>query len=66
MRQACHLFARFLALPVALAARAEEGGAGHYAPRSTASFADVLPDKRNGAVGRARLSQCPNKAMTRD
>ena len=34
-----------IVLTLAFSARAEEGGAGHYAPGSFASFVDVLPDK---------------------
>jgi hypothetical protein len=52
-------------LAVAIAARAEEGGFGHYAPGSFASFIDVLPGKPslgafnyftyyNGSVGISR------------
>jgi hypothetical protein len=37
------LLAGFLLLSIALAARAEEGGMGAYAPGSFASFVDVLP-----------------------
>lgn len=43
MRSGCHHLASFLLLAVAIAARAEEGGTGHYAPGSFASFVDVLP-----------------------
>lgn len=35
---------------VAIAARAEEGGSGHYAPGSFASFIDVLPGKPSWAA----------------
>ena len=45
MRSACRYFAGFIALAIVSAARAEEGGAGHYAPGSFASFVDVLPSK---------------------
>jgi hypothetical protein len=45
MRSACRFFAGFALLAVAVTARAEEGGAGHYAPGSFASFIDVLPSK---------------------
>jgi hypothetical protein len=38
-------FAGFIVLAKVSAARAEEGGAGHYAPGSFASFVDVLPSK---------------------
>ena len=43
MRSTFRFLAVFLVLAVALAARAEEGGFGHYAPGSFASFVDVLP-----------------------
>jgi hypothetical protein len=44
MRSACRFLAGGLAiLAVAIADRAEEGGAGHYAPGSFASFIDALP-----------------------
>ena len=39
-----------VALTLASTARAEEGGAGHYAPGSFASFVDVLPDEPSIAV----------------
>jgi hypothetical protein len=39
----CHYVAAFIVLASVSAARAEEGGAGHYAPGSFASFVDVLP-----------------------
>ena len=45
MRSACRYFAGFIVLAIVSAARAEEGGAGHYAPGSFASFVDVLPSK---------------------
>jgi len=43
MRTTCRHLTGFLVLAVALTARAEEGGVGHYAPGSFASFVDVLP-----------------------
>jgi hypothetical protein len=43
MRATYRLLAGFLLLAVAFAARAEEGGVGHYSPGSFASFIDVLP-----------------------
>ena len=43
MRTTCRDLTGFLVLAVALTARAEEGGVGHYAPGSFASFVDVLP-----------------------
>jgi hypothetical protein len=43
MRTTRRCLASFLLLAVAIAARAEEGGVGHYAPGSFASFVDVLP-----------------------
>ena len=45
MRWVCRFFARFAVFAIAIAARAEEGGFGHYAPGSFASFIDVLPGK---------------------
>ena len=45
MRSACRYFAGFIVMAIVSAARAEEGGAGHYAPGSFASFIDVLPSK---------------------
>lgn len=39
-----------LALAFITTARAEEGGVGHYAPGSFASFVDVLPDKPSVGV----------------
>ena len=42
-RGVSHFLAGFLALAIVIAARAEEGGFGHYAPGSFASFIDVLP-----------------------
>lgn len=43
MRGVIRLLAGLTILTVAIAARAEEGGSGHYAPGAFASFADVLP-----------------------
>ena len=43
MRRGGRFLAGLTVLAVAIAARAEEGGAGHYAPGAFASFADVLP-----------------------
>src|SRR5271169_2988737 len=43
MRAMCRHLAAFLLLAAAIATRAEEGGVGHYAPGSFASFVDVLP-----------------------
>jgi hypothetical protein len=45
MRWLCRFFAGLAVFAVAIAARAEEGGFGHYAPGSFASFIDVLPGK---------------------
>src|SRR6267142_2160083 len=44
MKLFCYGVAGFLFLSI-ITVRAEEGGAGHYAPGSFASFIDVLPDK---------------------
>jgi hypothetical protein len=41
----CRSVAAFLLLSVIITARAEEGGAGHYAPGSFASFIDQLPSQ---------------------
>jgi hypothetical protein len=41
----CRSFSGCLLLSLIITARAEEGGAGHYAPGSFASFVQVLPDK---------------------
>jgi hypothetical protein len=49
MKLFCRVVAAFLLLSV-ITASAEEGGAGHYAPGSFASFIDVLPDKPSVAV----------------
>ena len=38
-----HFLAGLHALAIVIAARAEEGGAAHYAPGSFASFIDMLP-----------------------
>ena len=43
MKSTCRHLAGFLLLAIVVAARAEEGGVGHYAPGSFASFVDVLP-----------------------
>jgi len=43
MRAIARLAAALILLSAAFVARAEEGGAGHYAPGAFASFADVLP-----------------------
>jgi hypothetical protein len=45
MKSACRYFVGFIVLAIVGAARAEEGGAGRYAPGSFASFIDVLPGK---------------------
>jgi hypothetical protein len=49
MRSLCRFFAGLAVLAVAIAARAEEGSAGHYEPGSFASFIDVLPASRTWA-----------------
>ena len=51
MKSRCRHLAGLMLLAFALAARAEEGGVGHYAPGSFASFVDVLP----GQPGPGRL-----------
>ena len=43
MRPVCHCCTGAVLLAVVTTARAEEGGAGHYAPGSFASFIDALP-----------------------
>ncbi len=43
MKPTFHYLAGFLLIAVLTPARAEEGGMGHYAPGSFASFVDVLP-----------------------
>ena len=43
MKSRCRHLAGLMLLAFALAVRAEEGGVGHYAPGSFASFVDVLP-----------------------
>jgi hypothetical protein len=43
VRSVCHYFTGVIVLAVVIAARSEEGGAGHYAPGSFASFIDTLP-----------------------
>ena len=43
IRSSLHCFAGVLLLSTVIAARAEEGGVGHYAPGSFASFVDALP-----------------------
>lgn len=50
LRATCRYFAVFILLALAGVARAEEGGAGHYAPGSFASFVDVLPGEPSVAV----------------
>ena len=47
------LLVAFALLAGVLAARAEEGGVGHYAPGSFASFVDVLPVCRGALIGSA-------------
>ena len=42
-RGVAHFLAGFIALAIVIAARGEEGGSGHYAPGSFASFIDALP-----------------------
>ena len=42
-KSVCRLVACLIVLAVPCAAFAEEGGSGHYAPGSFASFVDVLP-----------------------
>lgn len=49
MKLLCRCVAGFLLLSI-ITVRAEEGGAGHYAPGSFASFIDALPDKPSVAV----------------
>lgn len=50
MKQKILVTVSAVALTLASTARAEEGGAGHYAPGSFASFADVLPDTPSIAI----------------
>lgn len=50
LRSSWRCFTGFAALAIVIAARAEEGGTGHYAPGSFASFVDALPDTPSIAV----------------
>ena len=45
LRSSFHCFAGVHLLSLVIAAQADEGGAGHYAAGSFASFVDVLPGK---------------------
>jgi hypothetical protein len=47
MSSVCPFFAASLSWPLSSFARAEQGGAGHYAPGSFASFIDVLQGNPN-------------------
>jgi hypothetical protein len=50
MKRLYPVSAGFLAMTIAVAARAEQGGVGHYAPGAFASFVDALPGQPGVAV----------------